>query len=124
MRPRFVGEIDTRWLSDGRRMKLLSSYEFIDSRGIQWFAPAGWIIDGASIPRFFWRACDPFIGRYRNASVVHDVYCDTKERPSHAVHAMFHEAMLAGGCPRWKAWLMWQAVRLFGPRFQGKARAA
>ena len=71
-------------------------------------------MDGASIPRFFWRFIgSPFIGRYRRASVIHDVHCNLKCHSSAQVHRVFYEMML-------KAWAMWLAVRLFGPRFKGR----
>lgn len=118
---RFVGEVKTEWLTaDGRSMKLLEDVKFIDSKGRIWLAPAGSIIDGASIPRFFWRFIGaPFVGYYRRASVIHDVYCKNEAVPSPEVHAMFHEAMLVDKTPRRKAIQMWIAVRLFGPRFGG-----
>jgi hypothetical protein len=117
----FIGEVKTEWLTTNRReMRLLEDFKFIDKAGIEWIAPAGSIIDGASIPRFFWRIIgSPFIGNYRRASVIHDVYCKTQEKPSPEVHAMFWEAMLTDMTPRRKAIEMWIAVRLFGPRFQG-----
>ena len=75
-------------------------------------------VDGASIPRAFWSAFGPpFVGDYRRASVVHDHYCVTKDKPWKAVHRMFHEGCLAGGVPKGKAKLMYLAVRNFGPRW-------
>jgi hypothetical protein len=121
--PRFIGYVDTRWLrepGEDRRMQLLAPYGFVDSYGLLWEAPGGWIVDGASIPRFFWRIANPFIGDYRYASVIHDYYCDVQTRPSWQVHWMFRDAMLCAGVPMWRANLMWLAVRLFGPRFRGK----
>ena len=51
-------------------MILLEDVSFT-SKGKIWTAPAGSVIDGASIPRFFWRVIgSPFIGYYRRASVV------------------------------------------------------
>ena len=63
------------------------------------------------------RVGGPFSGRYRRASVIHDVYCEDCTQPSPQVHAMFHDAMRADGVGVFKSWLMWFAVRVFGPRF-------
>ena|SRR3990167_9548782 len=119
---RFIGTVQTEWLHErgkDRQMRLLRDFFFVDRRGIMWSAPAGSIVDGASIPRVFWRLCDPFIGDYRQASVVHDVACQRREHASADVHRMFYEAMRAGGVRPVQAFLMWAAVRLFGPRFSG-----
>lgn len=101
-------------------MRLLEDLTYHDQDGQQWYAYKGDIIDGASIPRFFWRIIgSPFVGRYRRASVIHDVYCKTQVADSIQIHSLFHEMMLADGCSQWVAFWMWVAVRLFGPRFEG-----
>ncbi len=114
------GPIQTQWLPDGRSMILLQSVTYTDTNTKRWVAPAGSVIDGASIPWFMWRAIgSPFCGLYRNASVVHDVYCKTKTRDSVDVHKMFYDAMLTSGVRITKAKTMWLAVRTCGPRFKG-----
>ena len=115
----FIGIVDAEWHADGRTMTLNEPVVFVDARHNRWIAEAGRTIDGASIPRFFWRFIGgPFSGKYRRASVVHDVYCENRAPgSSNIVHAMFYNAMRADGVGRVKAWLMWAAVRLFGPRF-------
>lgn len=115
---RWNAHVDAEWLSDGRSMRLRESLTFLDRAGSIWIASQGIIVDGASIPRFFWRFIGgPFSGRYRRASVIHDAYCQTRERPSRAVHAVFFEMMREDGVGLIKAWLIWGAVRMFGPRF-------
>ena len=59
----------------------------------------------------------PFVGDYRRATVVHDVACQDKTRPHEEVHYMFYEAMLCDGVPDEQAFLMYTAVRLFGPKW-------
>ena len=114
------GQVDAVWLSDGRSMRLYEPLSYRDRRGILWTAGTGLVVDGASIPRVLWRAIGgPFSGRYRRASVIHDAYCQTRERRSQDVHAVFREMMWADGVGRLKSWLMWLAVRSFGPRFGG-----
>jgi hypothetical protein len=48
---RFKGSVQTEWLSDGRHMKLLTDFAYIDPDEREWLAPKGAQIDGASIPR-------------------------------------------------------------------------
>jgi len=116
---KFDNTVKTEWLEkDPRKMILLEEVNFTDSLGVVWRAPAGSIIDGASIPRFFWRFIgSPFVGRYRRASVVHDVYCVTKERSYQDVHEMFNQAMIADNVPLGRRIAMAQAVERFGPRW-------
>ncbi len=99
-------------------MKLRKDFSFIDKKGVTWVAPAGSIVDGASIPRFLWSLVgSPFAGKYRRASVLHDVACQERTRPWKKVHKMFYQAMLADKTPKKKAKQMYRAVKLFGPRW-------
>ena len=110
--------VKAEWLSDGRSMQLLEPVIYRDAAGRPWVAPAGTVVDGASIPQFFWRVIgSPFVGKYRRASVLHDYYCQTQTTSSAETHHMFRAAMLRDGVEPWRARLMFWAVRLFGPRF-------
>jgi hypothetical protein len=120
--PRFEGQVHAAWLRHAgpdRDMRLVVDFAFIDSRGVRWDAPAGRIINGASIPETLWSSVvgTPYVGDYRRASVVHDVACEDKKRPHEEVHYMFYEAMVCDGVPQERAWLMYTAVRLFGPKW-------
>lgn len=115
---RFVGDVVARWEADGRRMTLAEPFQFIDRRDRKWSVPRGVAVDGASIPQVFWSVIGgPFEGRYRNASVIHDYYCDTKSRRWQDVHQVFYEAMLSSGVKASTAYLMYKAVEQFGPRW-------
>jgi len=119
MEAHFIGQVVTKWLVGAfRLMVLVEDFSFIDENGVEWLAPKRSKIDGASIPRFFWLFIgSPFVGKYREASVVHDVYCRTKSRPHKQVHKMFYEAMRVNGVNYFKAKAMYYAVRLGGPRW-------
>ena len=115
---KFIGEVEARWLSDGRKMRLLKDITFIDSKNREWKAPAGSVIDGASIPRELWAMTgSPFVGKYRRASVIHDVACVERTQPHEQVHYMFYEAMLRDRVSKGKAKLMYVAVRDMGPKW-------
>lgn len=115
----FLGAIRTEWLQDGRRMRLLSEFQYIDPQGKKWIAPAGSIVDGASIPKAFWSIIGgPFEGKYRAASVIHDVACDEKTQPWESVHEAFYWAMRASGVEALKAKVMFTAVYAAGPRWR------
>lgn len=80
--PVFLTDCDTRWLPDGRSMMLLADFRSRDSRGVEWCAPRGAIINGFSIPKpLQWLPLigpligSPLEGKGREGSVTHDVYC-------------------------------------------------
>lgn len=108
----------TEWLADGRSMRLKRPFGFSEGSGRDWPVPAETIVDGASIPRVFWSLIGgPFEGPYRNASVVHDYYCDVQSRPWQETHRVFYQAMLCSGVGTIRAKTMYYAVYRFGPRW-------
>jgi hypothetical protein len=73
----------------------------------------------ASIPRLFWPIIGaPLDGNYRDASIVHDWYCDRRTRTWQATHRVIYEAMLVSSVPYSKAKVMYFAVRWRGPRWE------
>jgi mono/diheme cytochrome c family protein len=120
---RFEGQVVARWEDDGRTMTLVEPFAYVDPREARWPAPAGSVVNGASIPRPFWSLFGgPFSGEFRDASVVHDVACETRDRPWRAVHLMFYEACRCGGVGAVTAKTMYYAVFHYGPRWQIEER--
>lgn len=120
---RFVGAVVARWLDDGRSMTLVEPFAYVDPRDERWDAPAGSVVNGASIPRAFWSVIGgPFEGRFRDASVVHDVACESRSRAWRDVHRMFYEACRCGGVDAVTAKVMYYAVSHFGPRWRVEER--
>jgi hypothetical protein len=116
----FEGDVVAKWI-DGRKMKLVEPFAYIDPSGLRWEAPKGSTVDGASIPQFAWSIIGgPFEGKYRQSSVIHDVACDKKERSWRSVHETFYYGMLASGVSPAKAKIMYAAVYHFGPRWSLK----
>lgn len=114
----FQGTVNTEWLPDGRNMKLLSDFTYYDPNGISWIASKDSIVDGASIPKIAWQMIGPpLYGKYRNASVIHDVACQQKKRTWESVHLSFYHAMRASGVEPVKAKIMYAAVYWSGPRW-------
>ena len=135
----FVGEVEVEWIEEStkkklpwykkmvsfwvdwdadRKMKLKERIFYVDDKSCKWNAHKGAIIDGASIPRFFWRFIgSPFVGDYRKASIIHDVYCQKKNKPSEKVHQAFCEMLRDSDVPSAKRKLMCFAVKRFGPRW-------
>lgn len=99
--------------------RLLDDFTFTDPNGLEWVVPSAWIVDGATIPRAAWSLVGgPLSGRYLNASIIHDKYCDTRERTAHDTHRNFYYGMLAAGVEKKKAAGMYWAVRTFGPSWK------
>jgi hypothetical protein len=114
----FSGNPRTEWLCDGddeRAMRLLDDFWYRDPDGRRWDAPAGTVVDGATIPRTLWAAIgSPYTGNYRRASIVHDVACNAPAVPRRDADTMFYFACLAGGCSVLQAKLLYAGVRLGG----------
>lgn len=91
---------------------------FVDPDGLEWTAPAGATVDGASIPRALWSIVgSPFTGDYLRASVIHDHYCQTQERDWKLTHLTFWYGCRADQLSNFYANLLYAAVLRFGPRW-------
>lgn len=98
---------------------LLEDFSFTDPNGFKWEAPKSWEVDGASIPKLAWSFVGgPMSGKYIHASIIHDKYCDTKNRTAHDTHRNFYYGMMANGVSEAKANVMYWAVRTFGPSWK------
>src|SRR5229473_2192325 len=95
----------------GRDMRLLEDLTYIDPGGGEWTAKKGFQTDGASIPQVFWSFVGgPFEGAYRDAAVIHDWYCDKKNRRWQDVHRIFYYASRAAGVGEFKSKILYAAV--------------
>jgi Protein of unknown function (DUF1353) len=111
----FTGEPVTKWNPDGRTMTLLTELRYTDPNGEVWVAPVGSQVDGASIPRYLWSIMGgPFEGKYRNASVLHDVAYGERKRPWQDCDRMFYNAMRCSGVSAMEAKTMYYALYRFG----------
>jgi hypothetical protein len=115
----------TRWDPDGRTMTLLSELRYTDPKGETWVAPTGSVVDGASIPRSLWSVMGgPFEGKYRNASVLHDVSYDQHNRPWQDCDRMFYNAMRCSGVGAVEAGTMYYALYKFGHHWKFEVKKA
>jgi hypothetical protein len=114
----YIGKLVLHPLEDGVHMELVDKFGFRDKAGIDWMVPGGTQVDGASIPQALWSIVgSPFTGKYRDASVIHDFYCDVRKRPWQDVHRLFYEAMIVSKVSEARAKLMYAAVYFAGPRW-------
>lgn len=111
----YSGAVEARWESDGRSMTMLNELRYTDPQGEVWVAPAGSKVDGASIPRSLWTFMGgPFEGKYRNASVLHDVAYEHQKRPWQDCDRMFYNAMRCSGVSAVEAGTMYYSLYKFG----------
>jgi hypothetical protein len=115
---RFNGTPKVELLGEGRVIKLLEDFVYVDARNKAWVAKKESIVDGASIPRIFWTLVGgPLDGKYRNASIVHDTACIERNQKWEDVHLMFYEACRCGGLDELQAKVLYWAVYHGGPRW-------
>lgn len=120
----YSGPIIAQFLvEDGEdyRIRLLQPLTFTDIQlagAPEVTAPAGLVVDGASIPSAAWPLLGaPLTGDFRRASVIHDYECNQRAIPSHLVHERFYRAMRADGVGWFRARLMYLFTLRFGPKF-------
>ena len=110
--PYFTGCLVLQPLPNGKDWKLMETFGFMTEEGKHVVVPENYIVDGASIPRPFWRLIgSPMTGKYRRASVIHDYLCRENTTPRAWTDKVFLSAMKVGGVPSWKRRAMYWAVR-------------
>lgn len=80
--------------------------------------PTGFITDFASVPRV--PVVFLLVGNTASeAAVLHDYIYKTLPHPFTREEAddILYEASLATGVPKWRAWIIWAGVRMFGCKF-------
>jgi len=129
--PLTLTELDSNWREWRLEQDLI--YDIgAENSGRRIVVPAGFVTDGASIPRIFW-GLFPAWGKYSRASVVHDYLCSAivmgipeKEAPTaHQADAVFLEAMAVSGVDPISRYVMYAACRLAAIlRFRQTSRIA
>ena len=118
MSAHYEGVPQVQFLPDGRNVRLTADLVFYDPSEIRWAVPALAVVDGASIPKVLWSVFGgPFEGKYRDASIIHDWYCDRRTRSWQATHRVFYDAMCVSRVSAKTAKIMYFAVRWKGPRW-------
>ena len=109
---------ETVWLTEGgrsdRHIRVLKPFWYRDWQGKQRDAPAGTIVDGATIPQALWTLVgSPYTGDYRRASIVHDVACvGATPQQRRAADKMFFQACRDSGCNVAQAIIVYTGVRI------------
>ena len=96
-----------------RRWRLLRDTTVCLEDGRCFTIPEGFVTDFASVPRCLWSIIPP-MGRYGKAALLHDYLYAVKTTSRAEADRIFLKAMFMMGTAKWKAYLMYAAVRLFG----------
>lgn len=121
---RFAGPLTITELEQGGafcwRLEQDLVYESLEEdMGIPIIVPAGYVTDGASIPRIFW-AVLPSWGRYSRAAVVHDLLCTRlcqgkphPQAPTRKIaDAIFYEALWVSSVSYPIRMILWFGARI------------
>lgn len=77
--------------------------------------PEGYESSGYSCPKFLWGLLSPAIDpNSLVASIIHDWIFDTHVLTRAQADKYFRGKLIENGFPRWKAWLSYLGVRVFG----------
>ena len=102
-------------------LQLTERFRYLSTEHGKIEIPAGFITDGASVPRIFWNVLSPF-GDYFGAAIVHDFLYTPGNRwfDRATVDRIFLAAMEDAGVPFIRRRVIYRAVRLGGWRsFRG-----
>lgn len=93
--------------------KLVKPLEWHD-RIYQIKVPVDFLYDGASVPRLASILFPRKGGLYDRAACLHDWLYGTHILPRKEADRLFYKAMLSDNVPKWKAYLIYKAVRVGG----------
>lgn len=98
--------------------RVMNSFSYMLKPGHWVSVPAGYLTDGASVPKIFWNIIPPW-GLYGQAAVVHDILCEyltiiVNGLPVAISRAqcdeVLNEAMRHLGVPTWKRLMIYYSV--------------
>lgn len=120
----FLSELDLRAVrNEPRAFRLLCPLVYRADNGEKLIVPADFSTDLASIPQLLQWAF-PVNDLHKPAAVLHDFIFVMQDRTRSQADALFLEAMVSLGVPRWKRHAMYWGVRLGGAlAWRGNARA-
>lgn len=115
MFPFFSGLLILAWLEDGRLVRVYQDWSYTALDGTVYTVRAGFVTDGASIPRVLWSGIgSPYIGLYRWGAVLHDWLYRVLGVPKDRADAVFRECMLRCGCSDLLVDAIFEGVHLGG----------
>jgi len=90
----------------GHRYRLAEPLKWLGTR-----VPAGYVTNGANIPRLLWSVWPPNQSDWMPAVIIHDYLCDQHEYDR--ADKLLYVGLRRLGMPRWQARLWYAAVHLY-----------
>lgn len=100
----------------GHTWILLSDFLYSAEDGSVITIPAGFVTDFASVPRLFWSIFPQWHPKWGKAAILHDYLYETCLYSKEKADLLFLHDLKEAGLSKWKAYLMYWAVRFFGRR--------
>jgi len=106
--------VDIRNSPDGKVIATIDEIWFT-YLGERYCVPAGYLSDGASVPRLLWRLLSPCIDPVTLVpSIVHDYLYEWRLGTRYDADLFYATALDQNGYPLWKCLLTYIGLRLFG----------
>lgn len=112
----FTTPLRVEALDDGSHWKIIEPFSFwYEYKGVrrEIIVNPGFITDFASVPRILWSILPPY-DKYGKAAVIHDFCYGNVCFPRKECDYAFKVGMEVLKVPKWKIYVMWLGVRLFG----------
>lgn len=110
----FINEkLGVDFLPSGDTAELTREFTYTTNEGVTYVVPVGFETDFATVPQLV-QSIIPKIGAYTKATILHDYWYKAATNTKEWADKEFLRAMLLLGTPKWQAYLMYMAVRLFG----------
>jgi hypothetical protein len=106
-------ELEVEFIESGDKAILIKELNYTTEQEISYVVPVGFETDFATVPQLF-QSIVPKIGTYTKATILHDYWYKAAINTRAWADSEFLKACLMLGTPRWKAYLMYVAVRIFG----------
>ena len=101
---------------NGKIIRLLEPIR-ISVKGKEYVVPEGYESEGMSVPRVLWSIISPAIdNRTLKSACCHDWLYENHVCTRKEADDWFLDSLIDDGFPRWKAWLSYIGVRVFGGR--------
>ncbi len=110
---RFPNPLIVELLEDRKTWRLVAPFSYLDPQHGLIEVPSGFETDFASVPRL--PLTFALLGAYGHAAAaLHDWLYESGEMTRADADEVFKNALRSSGIARWRTWLMFYGVRLFG----------
>lgn len=106
-------ELEVEFIESGDKATLIKEFSYTTEQGVCYVVPVGFETDFATVPQLL-QSIVPKIGTYTKATILHDYWYKAATNNKKWADSEFLKACIMLGTPRWKAYLMYAAVRIFG----------